>query len=188
MFALPHSRPTSPTATSSRDLDRQEHTLAVLSGARSVVSRGWLQGGWYVLQSPDGRRRVVGAGSLTPRSYGEVVQACLVGAVVEAARRHSPERGASGPALDAVWCALQQMRGLRPDPLELVRSPAARNARVRDLTRWNDAAGRTRDDVERLLEAALPEPALPETDLPEDDVVLPLPRCSWSTTELPVAT
>jgi hypothetical protein len=39
--------------------------------------------------------------------HSEVVQACLVGAVVEAASRHSAERGTAGPALDVLWCALQ---------------------------------------------------------------------------------
>jgi hypothetical protein len=165
MLALPLPRPTSSAFASIRDLDRREHTRAVLTGARSVLRRGWLQGGWYVLQSPDGRRRVVGAGSLTPRSYGEVVQACLVGAVVEAASWHSPQRVASAPALDALWCALQELRGFRLDPLDQVPSPAARSARMRDLTRWSDAAGRTQQDVDRLLEAALPEPAVPETAL-----------------------
>src|ERR687886_1647693 len=82
------------------EVDRQERTLAVLVGARALVRRGWLQGGWYVLEAPDGRRRFVGAGSLIRRSFGEIVQSCLVGAVVEAARWHTAEKGAAGPAID----------------------------------------------------------------------------------------
>jgi len=38
----------------------------------------------------------VGAGSLTRRSFGEIRQSCLVGAVVEAARWHTAEKGAAG--------------------------------------------------------------------------------------------
>ena len=80
-----------------------DRTLAVLVGARALVERGWVQGGWYVLEAPDGRRRFVGAGSLTRRSFGEIVQSCLVGAVVESARWHTSERGAAGPAIDTLW-------------------------------------------------------------------------------------
>jgi hypothetical protein len=137
------------------DTDRQERTLAILVGARSVVGRGWLQGGWYVLEAPDGRRRFVGAGSLTRRSYGAVVQACLVGAVVEAANWHSPEQGTAGSALDALWRALMDSQGRSLDPGRGVPSPAARRLRVRDLTRWNDHRDRTRDEVLRLLDVTI---------------------------------
>jgi hypothetical protein len=144
-----------PEPEHARGTGRPEHTVAVLEGARSVVRRGWIQGGWYVLEATDGRRRVVGPGSLTPRSFGAVVQACLVGAAVEAARWHSAERGAAGPAIDALWRALMLAEGKRFVPERLVASPAARTLRVRDLTRWNDDRGRTRDQVLALLDAAV---------------------------------
>src|SRR6476620_1055604 len=80
-----------------------ERTLAILVGARAVLERGCVQGGWYVLEARDGRRRFVAAGSLTRRSFGQVVQSCLVGAVVESARWHTSQRGAAGPAIDTLW-------------------------------------------------------------------------------------
>src|SRR4051812_49131692 len=82
-------------------------TVALLDGARSVIQRGWVRDAWYVLEAADGRRRVVGPGSLTSRRFGAVVAACLVGAVVEAGHRHSAERGISGPAIDALWQELR---------------------------------------------------------------------------------
>jgi hypothetical protein len=137
------------------DMDREERTLAVLVGAKALVERGWMQGGWYVLEAPDGNRRFVGAGSLTRRNYGTVVQACLVGAVVEAAARHSPEPVIAGPALDALWRTLLTVEGMRLDPDHRVPSPAAREVEVRELTRWNDHRDRTREDVLHLLDVTI---------------------------------
>src|SRR4051794_5083831 len=80
--------------------DREERALAVLVGAKALVDRGWMQDGWYVLEAPDGSPRLVGGDSLVPRQDGTAVRACLVGAVVEAATRHSPEPMVAAPALD----------------------------------------------------------------------------------------
>jgi hypothetical protein len=132
-----------------------ERTLAVLVGARAVLERGWVQGGWYVLEAPDGRRRFVVAGSLTRRSFGEIVQSCLVGAVVEAARWHTSERGAAGPAIDTLWQELGELSSSRPpiDPRTPI--PVLRSRQVGDLTTWNDRRGRSRDEVLALLDAAI---------------------------------
>src|SRR3954471_1698560 len=132
-----------------------DRTLAVLVGARSLVQRGWVQGGWYVLEAPDGRRRFVAAGSLTRRSFGEIVQSCLVGAVVEAARWHTSERGAAGPAIDTLWHELGELSSSRPpiDPRTPI--PVLRSRQVGDLTTWNDRRTRTREDVLNLLDGAI---------------------------------
>ena len=118
-------------------------TLAVLVGARSMVERGWVQGGWYVLQAPDGRRRFVGAGSLTRRGFGEIVQSCLVGAVVESARWHTAEKGAAGPAIDTLWQELGELSGGRPPVDPRTPTPVLRSRQVGELTTWND--GRSPD-------------------------------------------
>jgi hypothetical protein len=149
-----------PDRQPSSDLDGQGRTAAILGGAKAVISRGWVQGGWYVLEAPDGRRRFIGPGSLTSRSYGGVVAACLVGALVEAGRWHSPERGTAGPAIDAVWRTLMETEGQRV-PDRRVPSPLARGLQVRDLTRWNDHPDRTREDVVRLLDVTIRQ-LLPE--------------------------
>jgi hypothetical protein len=116
-------------------LRRLGEVCEILDGARAIlVDDGWVQNRWY------------GTGS--PRSG-----ACLVGAVVRAARSHD-ETGA-GPALDVVWDALQESRGLTgPGIAGRAAPPQVRIARVRDLTRWNDRAERTRDDVVGLLDLA----------------------------------
>ena len=132
-----------------------EQTLAVLVGARALVARGWLQGGWYVLEAPDGRRRFVGAGSLTRRSFGEIVQSCLVGAIVESARWHTAEKGAAGPAIDRLWQELGELSGHRPPADPWPPNPVLRNRQVGELTTWNDNPARTREDVLQLLDAAI---------------------------------
>ena len=132
-----------------------EQSLAVLVGARSLVARGWLQGGWYVMEAPDGRRRFVGAGSLTRRSFGEITQSCLVGAVIEAARWHTGEKGAAGPAIDRLWHELGELCGRRQPVDPLTPIPLVRSRQVGDLTTWNDDPGRTRDDVLHLLDVVI---------------------------------
>src|SRR5919199_1005443 len=109
-----------------------EQTLAVLVGARALIARGWLQGGWYVLEAPDGRRRFVGAGSLVRRSFGEIVQSCLVGAVVEAARWHTAEKGAAGPAIDRLWHELGELAGRRPPADPWPPAPVVRSRQVQE--------------------------------------------------------
>jgi hypothetical protein len=135
--------------------DSPDRTLAVLVGARALLERGWVQGGWYVREAPDGRRRFVGAGSLTRRSFGQIVQSCLVGAVVESARWHTSERGAAGPAIDTLWQALTELWGDRPPVDPRTPIPVVRSRQVGELTTWNDRRGRTRDEVLGLLDAAI---------------------------------
>ena len=132
-----------------------EQTLAVLVGARALVARGWLQGGWYVLEAPDGRRRFVGAGSLTRRSFGEIVQSCVVGAVVESARWHTAEKGAAGPAIDRLWHELGGLTGHRPPADPWPPTPVLRSRQVGELATWNDNPARTREDVLQLLDTAI---------------------------------
>jgi hypothetical protein len=133
----------------------EEHTAEVLVDARALVDRGWLQGAWYVLESPNGRRHVVLPGSFLPRREATVVGSCLVGAVIEAARTRGRERDAVGPAVDALWEALLYAENRPRDDDRPTPSSWRRRARVRELTRWNDDHARTQDDVLRLLDLAI---------------------------------
>jgi hypothetical protein len=54
-------------------------------------------------------------------------------------------------ALDLTWHALH---GDPAAPVRWCPSPNERAAHVRDLTRWNDATGRTAADVTALLDSA----------------------------------
>jgi hypothetical protein len=124
---------------------RPDEAYRVLEDARVVIARGWIQDRWFA-------RRPTPSDGL-----GDVAAACVVGAVVYAAQqRGSGEQLVkAGPALDYLWDAWQESRGLggsgvagRAAPREL------RLARVRDLTRWNDQPGRTREEVLGLVDLA----------------------------------
>jgi hypothetical protein len=125
--------------------------LAVLEGARAELEAGWVQGGWWSVISADGDRRLVtgDAGGGPARING----ACLVGALA----RGGPY---AGRAVDAVYDALWASRGqatARPVPggLPPVPAPEVRLARVRMLTRWNDQAERTQEEVLAVVDRAI---------------------------------
>jgi hypothetical protein len=132
---------------------RHQDAVAVLDAARAVVRRGWTQNKWYVLEAPGGRRRNFGPMSLTRLDHRQVVEACLVGAVLHAAWQQSPRPEYANPAIDALWHTLYEPAGPPgADPVGPASSPPLRAARVRDLTTWNDRRNRTRDEVLGLLE------------------------------------
>lgn len=126
---------------------RHTTALAVLDSAHAVLERGWLQRAERVVRDADGHLVVGG--------HGEVVRACLVGAVAEGARRYGgPRSSACGPALDALWAAyVNELRPV-PDALGPVPAPMVRSSRACELARWNDATSRTKDDVLALVESA----------------------------------
>jgi hypothetical protein len=142
-----------------RDRDRRSARLAELHGlralvlvARDLVRAGWLQGAWAAYPAEEGGTRlVVSSGDLAP-SLDEPVGLCLVGALVSAgggpaAAREQPVQR----ALDLTWHALHRDQAA---PVRWCPSPPERAAHVRELTRWNDAAGRTATDVMALLDCA----------------------------------
>jgi hypothetical protein len=135
---------------------RLGEVCAVLEGARDLLDAGWVQDRWYVRQaSPTARR---GASSLRHRDAGPVTGACLVGAVVHATGQGDAEAGLleAGSALDVLWDAWQESRGMGGAGVAgRAAPPDVRAARVRDLTRWNDQPGRTREEVLGLLDLAV---------------------------------
>ena len=137
---------------------RHHDALAVLGAARAAVQRGWVQNAWYVMQAPDRTRRTLAPTCLVGVDHSQVVQTCLVGAVLHAAWQQSSRPEHAYPAIDALWQALYgtgDPAGGGPaggDPVGPVCPPPVRMARVRDLTAWNDARDRTKDDVLRLLD------------------------------------
>jgi hypothetical protein len=126
-------------------LRRLSEACATLDGARAVIEHGWVQDQWFAPASADGSDR------------GGVSGACLIGAVVTAARASTPAAAAveAGPAIDLLWDAWQETRGmLGPGVAGRAAAPAVRAARIRDLTRWNDQPDRTRDEVLALIDLA----------------------------------
>jgi hypothetical protein len=121
---------------------------SLLERSAEVVSSGWVQGAWFTVATRAGTR-VIPAHDVRRAASYPVVGACLVGAVVE---------GGGGPravrsqlvrrTLDLTWHTLHE------DPHEPVRwcpGPDVRLLRLLDLTRWNDAPGRTQSEVVDLL-------------------------------------
>ena len=121
---------------------------ALLDQAAATVRGGWTQKAWFTVATATGTRGVTAHGLqlLTDRP---VVGACLVGGVVHAA---------GGPAvvrsqlvqrtLDVTWHALREEPGR---PVRWCPSPTVRTLRLLDLTGWNDARGRTQQEVVDLL-------------------------------------
>ena len=133
-------------------LDQLNRQLAVLEGARAELEVGWVQGGWWSVTSADGNQRLVSGFAAAGGGRPDHVDgSCLVGALVRAGS-HSDV----GRAVDAVYDALWASHG-QPAPAGLppVPSPEVRQARVRTLTRWNDRAGRTREEVLAVVDRAI---------------------------------
>jgi hypothetical protein len=122
---------------------------ALLLDASDLVRGGWAQRCWFVARDErDGRVRV-GPQNLHELAGRHVVEVCLVGAVIHAAG--GVAHAGSQPvqrALDATWAELYR------EPVRWCPSPAVRLTHVRDLTRWNDRAGRAAAEVSGLLALA----------------------------------
>jgi len=135
--------------------DRPADVLAVLQHARAIVEAGWVQNRWVADRpaqpAPEPRPA---AGPVA--TAVAVPSACLVAAVALAVRDRDPRADlavATGPALAAVWDAVQDDGRLRPATGRAA-PHEVRVARMRELARWNDRPGRTRDDVVAVLDGA----------------------------------
>ncbi|ROP72521.1 hypothetical protein [Curtobacterium sp. PhB115] len=121
----------------------------LLSDARGVIERGWIQHAWFAYLDEHGRVRKASSAAAMDVQGRPLVGACLVGAVVSAAGGphavHSPRVQHS---LDLVWHALVVEEG---SPVLWCPAPDIRMGRVRDLTSWNDSAARTSAEVAGLL-------------------------------------
>jgi hypothetical protein len=132
---------------------RHEDALAVLSATRGVIARGWVQNTWYVLESPAGPRSARQRFFPSRFDHRRVVEACLVGAVMQGAWQLSPRPEYAYPAIDALWQTLFGIEAAGDaDPVGPMTPPLVRAARVRDLTTWNDRDHRTKEDVLRLVD------------------------------------
>jgi hypothetical protein len=142
-----------------RAQDRRSAKLAELAGvealladAMHVVERGWMQHGWFAYVDPSGTRRIVTG--YTPRTARvvapeQVVSACLVGAIVQAAGGPATARSQLVQrTVDLTWHA--SYRGAS-EPVRWCPSPAERACHVMDLVRWNDRPECTARQVTALL-------------------------------------
>ncbi|WP_144761003.1 hypothetical protein [Curtobacterium sp. 9128] len=122
---------------------------SLLSGARGVVERGWIQHAWFAYVDEKGRTRKASSAAAMDVAGRPLMGACLVGAVVYAAGGpHAVHSQRVQRALDVVWHALAVEEGT---PVLWCPAPDVRMGRVRDLTSWNDAPARTSAEVAGLL-------------------------------------
>lgn len=123
----------------------------LLSEAVAVVGSGWVQNAWFAVATPRGERLLT-AHQVRQVYVYPVTGACLAGSIVLAAG--GPDLAPTQlvqRTLDLTWHALRDDLG---PPAVLCPSPPVRTMRLRDLTRWNDAPGRTRSEVTDLLGSA----------------------------------
>jgi len=149
-----------------------ERLLALLEAAHADLSAGWVQDGWWTRPANGGRQILttgLAAGPSAPEAVGAV---CLVGALIRAGSRQDGDSEV-GRAIDAVYDALWESHGQPTIPtgpgLLTVSSPQVRQAKTRALTRWNDAQGRTSDEVLAVLDRAIAR-------IIQNLVALPAPR------------
>jgi hypothetical protein len=136
-----------------------ERLLALLEAARGDLEAGWVQDGWQATEGTGGQRILATglAAGLSARQPASAV--CLVAALIRAGARQGGD-AETGRAIDVVHDALWESRGQSaqptpgPGPLP-VSSPQVRQAKVQELTRWNDAQGRTGDEVTAVLDTAI---------------------------------
>lgn len=126
--------------------------LGVLVGARALLGEGWLQGTWFAVRHATQPLPAVAATGLD--DGGAPPSACLVGAVVLASGgRSAVHEQRTQRSLDLLWHTLHRATGL--EAVRWCPGPALRTLQVQDLTRWNDARGRSLDEVLALLDVAI---------------------------------
>ncbi len=126
--------------------------LGVLVGARALLGNGWLQGTWFAVRPASQPLRATAAPGQD--RCGAPPSACLVGAVVLASGgRPAVREQRTQRSLDLLWHTLHRGRGI--EAVRWCPGPALRTLQVQDLTRWNDAPGRSVDEVLALLDAAI---------------------------------
>jgi hypothetical protein len=136
--------------------DRQAALLAelhllrlLLSEAGELVNAGWVQHRWFTVRDEAGIEHGVGPRNLADLDGRQVIGTCLVGAIVHAGGGvEAAGSAAVHRAIDLTWATLHNTRVQWTPP------PSIRLTRVHELVRWNDAHGRTADEVAGLLGTA----------------------------------
>jgi hypothetical protein len=128
------------------------HRISELAGAaRALVEIGWVQNNWFAFSDEGSPRRIDNAPDMNRMRGRPVSAACLVGAIVQAAGGPTTVKTQNVQrALALTWHTLRRNGD---DTVCWCPAPAVREMNIRDLTRWNDAPGRTVSDVSALLKA-----------------------------------
>lgn len=140
-----------------RQLDR---VRAALEQARDdLVDHGWTGGGWFTVPTADGGGRLASQAEAfgLVRPSGGVLSACLVGTLLQRcddADRATSVRDVWG-CVDELVEALHEQAGHASFPPGRCYPHEERRARLRVLTDWNDAPGRTLEEVLGLVDRAV---------------------------------
>ncbi|GAA2108569.1 hypothetical protein GCM10009841_29120 [Microlunatus panaciterrae] len=148
--------PDEPRDVRLRQLDRVRDAL---EQARAVIARdGWTSGAWFTVESSSGARQAAPSEAyalLDPRST--VVSACLVGTLLRLA--DDPDRATSvrdvRACVDELYEATHEQMGHSPRPAGRSFPVTEQRARLQAVTAWNDAPGRTREQVLDVLDRAI---------------------------------
>lgn len=145
-----------------RQLARERYAL---EGAREVLVRdGWTRGGWFTVREPGGPLgtdtvRTAGSieavGLLGPQA--SVVNACLVGTLLRMAEDPDqvPTAADVWGCVDELYEAMHEQQGHVCFPPGRAYPMAERRTRLRGLTAWNDAPGRTQEQVLDVVDRAV---------------------------------
>ena len=139
---------------------RLDRIRDALEQARVVLEQqGWTSGAWFTVRQPSGQpRSVTTAEALALRDpRREVLGSCLVGTLVRLAE--DPDRAPSVAdvwgCVDELYEAMHEQLGHDAFPPGRSYSHQQRRAHLQTLTAWNDAPGRTREQVLDLLDRAI---------------------------------
>ena len=139
---------------------RLDRIRGTLEQARTVlVQQGWTSGAWFTVPRASGEARP----ATTAEAFGlrdarqEVLGSCLVGTLVRLA--DDPDTGPSVSdawgCVDELYEAMHEQLGHDSFPPGRSYSHQQRRARMQALTAWNDAPGRTREQVLDLVDRAI---------------------------------
>jgi hypothetical protein len=142
-------------------LQRLARVRDTLERAHDLLQHGgWTAGGWYTVRAGGDTRLVSTVEALALRrtpAADEVVGSCLVGALLRLA--DDPDTATSirdvWSTVDELHEALREQQGQWAVPVGRVLPPGERHDRLRELTRYNDAPGRTRQQVLDLVDRAV---------------------------------
>lgn len=164
LAVFPVTVPDYPTSPGSGDqvgwflqLERVRVTLEL--GREAIAAGGWTQGAWFEVGSAVGETRPVEPADAYGllRSRGSVAGACLVGTLLQLAE--DPDRPTSVAdvwrCVDELYEAVHERMGHTARPAGLAYPHETRRAHLGMLTRWNDAPGRTREQVLDLFDRAI---------------------------------
>lgn len=160
-LSVPDYGPSASTSDREQWFRQFDRVRDLLEQTRQVVaSGGWSgSGSWFLLRQPDGTTRPATLSeSLALRApSAPVAGACLVGIMVRLAE--DPDRV---PGVRDVWLATDELHEAMHERLgHDSASPGRaypmhqRRQRLRSLTAWNDAPGRTEGDVLDLVDRAI---------------------------------